>query len=61
MKEIIKHKFPYLLFFLYCFRVLPQLMGRNEMITLNLSKVPLNTALKEIEKQTSMSVVYNTK
>ena len=30
------------------------------MITLNLSKVPLNTALKEIEKQTSMSVVYNT-
>ncbi|MCS3330435.1 STN domain-containing protein [Bacteroides thetaiotaomicron] len=62
MKEIIKHKFPYLLFFLLCvLRVLPQLMGRERtVITLNLSKVPLNTALKEIEKQTSMSVVYNT-
>ena len=34
--------------------------GQERTITLNLSKVPLNTALKEIEKQTSMSVVYNT-
>ena len=61
MKEIIKHKFPYLLFFLCCFRVLLQFMGKNGRSLLIYQKYPLNTALKEIEKQTSMSVVYNTK
>ena len=60
MKEIIKHKFPYLLFFLLLFSSFASAYGQERMITLNLSKVPLNTALKEIEKQTSMSVVYNT-
>ena len=60
MKEIIKHKFPYLLFFLLLFSCFASVYGLERTITLNLSKVPLNTALKEIEKQTSMSVVYNT-
>ena len=60
MKEIIKHKFTYLLFFLLLFSSFASAYGQERMITLNLSKVPLNTALKEIEKQTSMSVVYNT-
>ncbi|MCS3213323.1 SusC/RagA family TonB-linked outer membrane protein [Bacteroides thetaiotaomicron] len=60
MKEIIKHKFPYLLFFLLLFSSFASAYGQERMITLNLSKVPLNTALKKIEKQTSMSVVYNT-
>ena len=60
MKEIIKHKFPYLLFFLLLFSSFASVYGQERTITLNLSKVPLNTALKEIEKQTSMSVVYNT-
>ena len=60
MKEIIKHKFPYLLFFLLLFSSFASAYGQERMITLNLSKVPLNTGLKEIEKQTSMSVVYNT-
>ncbi len=60
MKEIIKHKFPYLLFFLLLFSCFASVYGQERTITLNLSKVPLNTALKEIEKQTSMSVVYNT-
>ena len=60
MKEIIKHKFPYLLFFLLLFSSFASVYGQERTITLNLSKVPLNTALKEIEKHTSMSVVYNT-
>ena len=60
MKEIIKHKFPYLLFFLLLFSSFASVYGQERTVTLNLSKVPLNTALKEIEKQTSMSVVYNT-
>ena len=60
MKEIIKHKFPYLLYFLLLFSCFASVYGQERTITLNLSKVPLNTALKEIEKQTSMSVVYNT-
>ena len=60
MKEIIKHKFPYLLFFLLLFSCFASVYGQERTITLNLSKVPLNTALKEIEKQSSMSVVYNT-
>ena len=60
MKEIIKHKFPYLLFFLLLVSCFASAYGQERTITLNLSKVPLNTALKEIEKQTSMSVVYNT-
>lgn len=60
MKEIMKHKFPYLLFFLLLFSSFASAFGQQRTITLNLSKVPLNTALKEIEKQSSMSVVYNT-
>lgn len=60
MKEFIKHKFPYLLLILLLFSSFVSVYGQERMITLNLSKVPLNTALKEIEKQTSMSVVYNT-
>lgn len=60
MKEIIKHKFPYLLFFLLLFSNFASAYGQERMITLNLSKIPLNIALKAIEKQTSMSIVYNT-
>ena len=60
MKEIIKHKFSYLLFFLLLASCFASVYGQERTVTLNLSKVPLNTALKEIEKQTSMSVVYNT-
>ncbi|WP_291594171.1 SusC/RagA family TonB-linked outer membrane protein [Bacteroides sp.] len=60
MKEIIKHKFSYLLFFLLLVSSFASVYGQERTITLNLSKAPLNTALKEIEKQTSMSVVYNT-
>ena len=60
MKEIIKHKYSYLLFFLLLVSCFASAYGQERTITLNLSKVPLNTALKEIEKQTSMSVVYNT-
>lgn len=60
MKEIIKHKFSYLLFFLLLVSSFASVCGQERTITLNLSKAPLNTALKEIEKQTSMSVVYNT-
>lgn len=60
MKEIMKHKLPYLLFFLLLFSSFASVYGQERTITLNLSKVPLNTALKEFEKQTSMSVVYNT-
>lgn len=60
MKELIKHKFPYLLFFLLLFSCFVSVYGQERTITLSLSKVPLNTALKEIERQTSMSVVYNT-
>jgi len=60
MKEIIKHKFSYLLFFLLLVSCFASAYGQERTITLNLSKVPLNTALKEVERQTSMSVVYNT-
>ena len=60
MKEIIKYRFSYLLFFLLLVSCFASAYGQERTITLNLSKVPLNTALKEIEKQTSMSVVYNT-
>ena len=60
MKEIIKHKFSYLLFFLLLASCFASVYGQERTITLNLSKVPLNTALKEVERQTSMSVVYNT-
>jgi hypothetical protein len=59
MKEIIKHKFSYLLFFLLLVSSFASTYGQERTITLNLSKVPLNTALKEVEKQTSMSIVYN--
>ena len=59
MKEIIKHKFSYLLFFLLLVSSFASAYGQERTITLNLSKVPLNTALKEVEKQTSMSIVYN--
>lgn len=60
MKEIIKHKFSYLLFFLLLVSCFASAYGQERTITLNLSKVPLNTALKEVERQSSMSVVYNT-
>lgn len=59
MKEFIKHKFSYLLFFLLLVSLFVSVYGQEWAITLNLSKVPLNTALKEVEKQTSMSIVYN--
>ena len=36
-------------------------MGKNERSLLNsIRKIPLNNCFEEIEKQTSMSVVYNT-
>lgn len=60
MKEIIKYKFSYLLFFLLLVSSFASVYGQERTITLNLSKVPLDTALKEVEKQTSMSIVYNT-
>lgn len=60
MKEITKGKFYSLLLFLLLFSCLATVYGQERKITLDLSKVTVNTALKEIEKQTSMSVVYNT-
>lgn len=60
MKENSKCKSMYLLFFLFLFSSFVSAYGQERTVTLNLSKVPLSTALKEIEKQTFMSVVYNT-
>lgn len=60
MKEFVRHKFPYLVFFLLLFSIVTSANGQERIISLNLSKVPLSTALKTIEQQTSMSVVYNT-
>ena len=58
MKEFIKHKFPYL-FFLLLLSNFVVVYGQERTVTLNMSKVPLSSVLTEIEKQTSMSVVYN--
>lgn len=58
MKEFIKHKFPYL-FFLLLLSNFVVVYGQEQTVTLNMSKVPLSSVLTEIEKQTSMSVVYN--
>ncbi len=52
MKEIIKHKFPLLVIFPLLFSSFASAYGQEQIIFLNLSKVPVNTALKEIEKQT---------
>lgn len=60
MKEFVRPKFTYLVFFLLLFSAIISANGQARTISLNLSKVPLNTALKTIEKQTSMSIVYNT-
>ena len=53
-----KHKFSCLLLFIMLF-VSASAKGQVREVTLDLSKVPLNTALEAIGKQTSMSVVYN--
>ena len=59
MKEIIKHKFSYLLFFLLLVSCFASAYGQERTITLNLSKVPLNTALKEIEKQSEFDFFFD--
>ena len=51
-----KHKFSCLLLFVM---LLVSTAAHGQAVTLDLSKVPLNTALEAIGKQTSMSVVYN--
>ena len=61
MKEVMKCKRVCLLCLFLLVSCLSTLNAQERTLTLNLTKVPLNTALKEIEKQSSMSVVYNTK
>ncbi len=61
MKEVMKCKRICLLCLFLLVSCLATLNAQERTLTLNLTKVPLNTALKEIEKQSSMSVVYNTK
>lgn len=53
-----KHKFSCILLFLMLF-ISASAKGQAREVTLDLSKVPLNTALEAIGEQTSMSVVYN--
>src|SRR3712207_3443046 len=60
MKDIMKHKFSYLLLFLLLFSTFTSAYGQERLITLDKKNAPLSVVLKEIEKQTSMSVVYNT-
>lgn len=60
MKDIMKHKFFCLLLFLLLFSTFTSAYGQERLITLDKKNAPLSAVLKEIEKQTSMSVVYNT-
>lgn len=53
-----KHKFLCLLFSLLLFPVLT--FAQKRLVTLDQTNAPLSTVLKEIEKQASMSIVYNT-
>lgn len=57
--NIIKGKLPYLLFFLLLFPAFLSASGQEPLITLNFNKTPFLKVLKEVEKQSSMSAVYN--
>lgn len=56
-----KRKYVHLLCFLFLFSCCAIAHAQERMLTLDLTKVSLEKALKEVEKQSSMSVVYNTK
>ena len=56
-----KCKYVHLLCFLFLFSCCAIAHAQERMLTLDLTKVSLEKALKEVEKQSSMSVVYNTK
>lgn len=56
-----KHKFTYLLSFLLLISCLASAHEEEKSSTFDLLKVPLGTALKEIERQTSMSVLSSAK
>ena len=60
MKNIIKRKLPYLLFFLLSLPAFLSASGQEPTVTINFSKASFQKVLKEIEKQTSLSAVYNT-
>lgn len=57
MEKNMKHKLSYLLFFILFFST--QVFGQEHLITINKKNVPLSIILSDIEKQTSMSFVYN--
>lgn len=57
MEKNMKHKLSYLLFFILFFSI--QAFGQEHLITINKKNVPLSAVLNELEKQTSMSFVYN--
>lgn len=60
MKEILSRKLSYLLFCLFLFSTVISVHAQERLLTLSQKNVPLSVVLKEVEKQTSMSVVYNT-
>ena len=62
MKKITKYKIKFLLGFL--FRFIPAFLSasaQNVLLNLDFTNVPLSKVLNEIGRQTSLSVVYNTK
>ena len=62
MKKITKYKIKFLLGFLFLF--IPAFLSasaQNVLLNLDFTNVPLSKMLNEIGRQTSLSVVYNTK
>ena len=62
MKKITKYKIKFLLGFLFLF--IPAFLSasaQNVLLNLDFTNVPLSKVLNEIGRQTSLSVVYNTK
>lgn len=57
INKIIRLKSIYMLFFFLLFAIVAS--AQERLLTLKQTNVTIQTALKEIEKQTSMSIVYN--
>ncbi len=60
MKEIMKHKFQYLLFFLLLIPAFVYASGQDIRVSIDFVNAPLSNVLNEIGQQTALSVVYNT-
>lgn len=61
MEKIMKYKFALLSFLFFFIPIVLNASAQEKWISINFTNTPLGTVLDEISRQTSLSVVYNTK